>query len=167
MQTVWTTQRLKALSILAECSKIYEVTNDYKRDWTLGINKMKEQYPEEWKLLKGVSLKMIQYAWHKYGKAAYGICIVKDCRNKIITGEVYCPDHMKVSSYHRGTYSNPAIKNNIELVPKIVKTRDQKLLAEVVVRNIIKLGYADKKAVLGEEFEKQIIEKEQNKRRKG
>ncbi len=166
MQTVWTTQRLNSLRILAECSKVYEVTNDYRRDWTLGITKMKEQYPEEWKLLKGISLKMIKYAWSKYGKACYGICTVKDCRNKIVPGEVYCPEHAKVSNYHRGTFSSPCIKNNIDLVPKIVKTRDQKLLAEVVIRNITKLSYVDKKEVLGEEFEKQIVEKEKSKRRK-
>jgi len=159
---------LLALKVLADLSTRYRTSGvpyPYK-NWNEGIRKLKESYPDKYKLIfkdYGYSITNVKATWVRLQNAAFGFCAGKGkegtgCKEKIDLKEniFYCKNCKPKALYYRGIYSNPAVKNNRAEVKKAVHVTKESILREIAEKYIMKFSLEDKKRILGEEYVKAV-----------
>lgn len=175
MYRKWSHERLMALRKLAELSTRYRPNGNPipRLKWEEGMEKLKTQDFEAWKLLQGMTLSNIKWSWSKYQNVTYGYCCTSTCKSKIKKGEFYCKtctekrSLQKAATYINHIYTRTFISNNDDLVSKSLDKIPASELRKIVNENVGYFRVAARKKILGDTYKNEATDRIKEKEAEG
>lgn len=167
MHRFWTKEKLEALKKLAELSTRFRPNGTQLRPlkWEDGLEKLKTQDYEAYKVIEGISIRRIKSAWIRYQNVVYGYCSTTMCGNKVKGDDVFCPKcwekrkRMKAKMYSGYIYSRSFTQENRDLVRKSIAGMTVTEARKIIEENIGYMRVDLRKKILGSSYKKAARER--------
>ena len=167
MYRFWTDEKLEALKKLAKLSTRYRPNGVPIRPmrWNDGLEKLKTQDFEAYKVMKDIPMKRIKSGWMKYQNVVHGFCSTSECGNKIKKGEIYCPTCLaryqrdKARKYTGYIYTRGFTTQNQDLVKRSLDKIPATDLKRILSENVSSLPIKERKRLLSDDYKKAAKER--------